>query len=90
VAQAWNIPAAAILTAEDGSKSVMVVGDDGTAHRKPVTLGIEDGEDVQVTGGLAPGDLVITGGAYGMDEGTKVKVGPAADDSSAGKGGGAD
>ena len=90
VAQAWKIPAAAILTAEDGSKSVMVVGDDGTAHRKPVTLGIEDGEDVQVTGGLAPGDLVITGGAYGMDEGTKVKVGPAADDSSAGKGGGAD
>ena len=90
VAQAWKIPAAAILTAEDGSKSVMVVGDDRTAHRKPVTLGIEDGEDVQVTGGLAPGDLVITGGAYGMDEGTKVKVGPAADDSSAGKGGGAD
>ena len=90
VAHAWKIPAAAILTAEDGSKSVMVVGDDGTAHRKPVTLGIEDGEDVQVTGGLAPGDLVITGGAYGMDEGTKVRVGPAADDSSAGKGGGAD
>ena len=90
VAQAWKIPAAAILTAEDGSKSVMVVGDDRTAHRKPVTLGIEDGEDVQVTGGLAPGDLVITGGAYGMDEGTKVKVGPASGDSAPGKGGGAD
>ncbi|MGA2171265.1 MAG: efflux RND transporter periplasmic adaptor subunit [Terracidiphilus sp.] len=90
VAQAWKIPAAAILTAEDGSKSVMVVGDDGTAHRKPVTLGIEDADDVQVTGGLAPTDLVITGGAYGLDEGTKVKVGPASGDSAAGKGGGAD
>ena len=93
VAHAWKIPAAAILAAQDGSKSVMVVGDDGTAHRKPVTLGIEDGEDVQVTGGLAPSDLVITGGAYGLDEGTKVSVRPAADNSetpAASPGGGTD
>jgi multidrug efflux pump subunit AcrA (membrane-fusion protein) len=79
VSRAWKIPAAAILTAQDGSKSVMVVGDDGTAHRKPVTLGIEDGDDVQVASGLAATDLVITSGAYGLDEGTKVKVGPADD-----------
>ena len=77
VAQAWKIPAAAVLAAQDGSKSVMVVGSDGTAHRKPVTLGIADSDDVQVTSGLSPGDTVITGGAYGLDEGTKVKVGPA-------------
>ena len=89
VAKAWKIPAAAILTAQDGTKSVMVVGDDGAAHRKAVTLGIADGEDVEVASGLAATDLVITGGAYGLDEGTKVKVGPA-DDSAGGKGGGAD
>ena len=89
VAEAWKVPAAAILTAQDGSKSVMVVGDDGAAHRKPVTLGIEDADDVQVTGGLGATDLVISGGAYGLDEGTKVKVGPA-DSSAASKGGGAD
>jgi multidrug efflux pump subunit AcrA (membrane-fusion protein) len=86
VTKAWKIPAAAILTAQDGGKSVMVVGDDGAAHRKPVTLGIADSQDVQVNGGLGASDLVITGGAYGLDEGTKVRVGPA-DDS---KGGGAD
>ncbi len=80
VAQAWKIPASAILTAQDGSKSVMVVGADGAAHRKPVTLGIEDDGDVQVTGGVAPNDTVITTGSYGLDEGTKVKVGPAAED----------
>jgi multidrug efflux pump subunit AcrA (membrane-fusion protein) len=91
VAQAWKVPAASILTAQDGSKSVMVVGDDGAAHRKPVTLGIADAEDVQVTGGLGATDLVITGGAYGLDDGTKVKVGPAAEEApAAGKGGGAD
>jgi multidrug efflux pump subunit AcrA (membrane-fusion protein) len=89
-AKAWKIPASSILTAQDGTKSVMVVGADGAAHRKPVTLGLQDAEDVQITAGLAPSDLVITGGAYGLDDGAKVKVGPAADDDKkpeAGKGG---
>ena len=94
IAQAWKIPAAAVLTAQDGSKSVMLVGADGAAHRKPVTLGISDGDDVEVTKGVSASDMVITGGAYGLDEGTKVKVGPAeADDEAkpaAGKGGGSE
>jgi HlyD family secretion protein len=92
VAQAMKVPAAAILTAQDGSKSVMVVGSDGAAHRKAVTLGVEDDGDVQILSGLAATDTVITGGAYGLDDGTKVKVGAAeADDDAkpaAGKGGG--
>jgi HlyD family secretion protein len=90
-AKAWKVPTSAILTAQDGSKSVMVAGADGAAHRKPVTLGITDAEDVQITGGLAPADQVITGGAYGLEDGAKVKVGAAAeDDDKAGKGGGKD
>jgi hypothetical protein len=32
--------------------------------------------------------MVITGGSYGLDEGTKVKVGPAGGDSDDDKGGG--
>jgi multidrug efflux pump subunit AcrA (membrane-fusion protein) len=93
VAQAWKIPAKSILTAQDGTKSVMVAGADGAAHRKPVMLGLQDVEDVQVTSGLATSDLVITGGAYGLDDGVKVKVGPADDfgkKPEAGKGGGND
>ncbi|HUX43506.1 MAG TPA: efflux RND transporter periplasmic adaptor subunit [Terracidiphilus sp.] len=78
VANASKIPTSAILTAQDGSKSVMVIGADSLAHRKPVTLGIEDNNEVQILGGLSPGDMVITSGAYGMDEGTRVKVGAAA------------
>ncbi len=77
VAQAWKIPVSAVVTAQDGSKFVMLVGADSVAHRKPVTLGITDGDDVQVLSGLNGSDQVITGGAYGLDEGTKVKVGPA-------------
>ncbi|HME59130.1 MAG TPA: efflux RND transporter periplasmic adaptor subunit, partial [Terracidiphilus sp.] len=90
-AHAWQIPASSILTAQDGSKSVMVVGVDGAAHSKPVTLGLEDAENVQITSGLAPSDLVIIGGAYGLEDGVKVKVGSAADsDKRSGKGGGAE
>ncbi len=92
VPRAWKIPNSAVLSADDGSKFVMVVGADGAAHRKPVTLGITDGEDVQVESGLASADMVITGGSYGLDEATKVKIGPAGgdsnDDSGDNKGGG--
>ena len=80
VEQALKIPAASVLTAQDGSKSVMVVGSDGAAHRKPVTLGIADGEDVQITEGVSKSDTVITTGAYGLEDGAKVKVGPAEED----------
>jgi HlyD family secretion protein len=81
VEQALKVPVSAILTAQDGSKSVMVVGADSAAHKKSVELGIQDGDDVQITKGLAPSDTVITNGSYGLDEGAKVKVGPAeADD----------
>lgn len=80
VQNAWTIPQSAVLTAQDGSKSVMVVAADGTAHRKPVVLGISDDGDVQVLSGLNPSDQVITVGNYGLDEGTKVKIGAAGDD----------
>ncbi|MDE3161968.1 MAG: efflux RND transporter periplasmic adaptor subunit [Acidobacteriota bacterium] len=83
VANALKVPATAILTAQDGSKSVMVIGADGTAQRKTVTVGIADDGDVQLLSGVGASDTVITGGAYGLDTGTKVKVG-AADDADAG------
>lgn len=86
VEQAMKVPDSAILTADDGTKSVMVIGTDNAAHKKPVTLGIDDGTDVQVTSGLAPGDMVITSGSYGLDEGTKVKIGAAGADDSGGGG----
>ena len=74
---AWKIPRTAILTAQDGGQSVLVMGSDGTAHRKAGTVGLSDGVEVQILTGLAPTDQVITVGAYGLDEGTKVKVGAA-------------
>jgi hypothetical protein len=52
----------------------MVVGPDNVAHQKDVKTGITDGHDTQVLSGVQPGDLVVTTGAYGMDDGTKVKI----------------
>jgi HlyD family secretion protein len=78
-----KIPAAAIMTTDDGGKIVMVIAGDGTAHKKPVTLGITDGDDVQVLTGVTTADMVITGGGYGLDNGTKVKIGKAEDDDDA-------
>ena len=90
VAKALTIPLSAVLTADNGAKSVMVVASDGTAQPKGVKLGITNGEDVQMLSGLTPQDLVITVGSYGLDPGTKVKVGPAESDADAAKGGGND
>lgn len=90
VENALKVPVSSILTAQDGTKSVMVVGADGTAHKKSVELGIQDGDDVQITKGLTTADTVITSGSYGLDEGAKVKVGKADDDDAkpaTGKGG---
>ncbi|HYK37749.1 efflux RND transporter periplasmic adaptor subunit, partial [Alloacidobacterium sp.] len=80
IPDALKIPVNAILTAQDGSKSVMVVGADGAAHKKPIEVGVQDTGEAQITNGLTTSDLVINQGAYGLDEGTKVKVTAAADD----------
>lgn len=75
-AGALTVPASAVQTADDGSKFLMVVGSDGTAQKKPVTLGIVTAQQAQVTSGITPSDEVITVGAYALDAGTKVKIVP--------------
>jgi RND family efflux transporter MFP subunit len=75
VRQALLVPTEAVQrSAESGGKMVMVVGADGLAHKKNVTIGISTKETTQILEGLSANDMVITGGAYGLDEGTKVKI----------------
>lgn len=77
VPHALLIPTEALQRSADGTgKTVMVIAADGTAHQRNVTFGIQTPETAQVLGGLAAEDLVITSGGYGLDDGTKVKVGP--------------
>lgn len=91
IENAVKIPLAAVLSTDDGSKAVMVIDKDSKARRKKVQLGITNGLDVQVLDGIDDSDQVITGAAYGLDPGTKVKIGKAeADDDDDDAGGAAD
>lgn len=64
VPQAMVVPVDALLTASDGSTSVMVLTADSKARQENVTVGIRSGDDAQVTNGLKAGDRVVTTGAY--------------------------
>jgi multidrug efflux pump subunit AcrA (membrane-fusion protein) len=74
VPDALVVPASALLTGSDGGTSVMVVGSDGHAHQKHVKTGITQSDEVQILEGVDPGDRVITSGAYGLPDNTKVTV----------------
>ena len=86
VKEALLIPVEALQRWSEGAgKIVMVVGADGTAKKRPVTVGIQTPEQVQILDGLKVDDQVITTGGYGLDDGTKVKVEAAGEKPAAGK-----
>ena len=58
------IPAAAVLTASDGATSVFVLGEGNKPARQAVKVGIRNGDDVQIVGGLREGTRVVTSGAF--------------------------
>jgi HlyD family secretion protein len=76
VPDALVVPAAAILTAADGSASVMLVGNDNRAHQKTVRIGIKQGDYVQIVEGVTAGEKVVTTGAYGLPDNVKVNIEP--------------
>jgi multidrug efflux pump subunit AcrA (membrane-fusion protein) len=76
-AEALVVPVAALFDdAARNSYYVFVAGADGRAHRRPITIGIRDGSEVQVTSGLKAGELVITSGGYALADGLRVTVAP--------------
>jgi len=74
VKDALVIPASSIITATDGTTSVMLAGTDGLAHHKTVKVGIRNGDDVQILEGVTTSDKVITTGAYGLPDKTRIKI----------------
>ena len=74
VPDALTVPAPALITDEEGKKSVMIIGPDGKAHKRDVETGIRTATAVQVVSGLKPGEQVVSTGAYGLPDNTKVKV----------------
>ncbi|MFB3778373.1 MAG: efflux RND transporter periplasmic adaptor subunit [Bryobacteraceae bacterium] len=69
------VPLAAVQFVEGARKGVvMVAGEKGLAVRKEVETGeVFDGK-VQINSGLAAGESVIVQGAYGLAEGTQIRI----------------
>lgn len=75
IKDALLIPTEAVQRSpETGGKMVMVITADGKAKKKSVTVGISTKEKTQILEGLSADDTVIVAGAFGMDDGTKVKI----------------
>ncbi len=74
VKAATVVPAAAILPGEEGGTAVLTVSADSIAHKRTVTTGIRDGNQVQILSGATPGEEVVIVGGMGLDDKAKVKV----------------
>jgi multidrug efflux pump subunit AcrA (membrane-fusion protein) len=72
VQDALAIPVASLLTAQDGTTSVMVAGSDGKAHQQTVKAGFRDGDKVQIIEGLQAGEKIVGTGAYGLPDNSPI------------------
>jgi multidrug efflux pump subunit AcrA (membrane-fusion protein) len=68
------IPSSAILNQPEGATAVIVVGADNRAHLQAVQVGIQNGDQVEITSGLKAGQQVVTSGNYGLPDNTPVKI----------------
>ena len=81
-AKALSVPDVALVPAGEAFR-VFVVDSADVAHAHDVKIGGRAGGRVWITNGIAAGDVVVTTGAYGIDDGAKVvkaetKAAPAA------------
>jgi multidrug efflux pump subunit AcrA (membrane-fusion protein) len=74
VKDALVVPAVAVISAADGTSAVMIAGSDGKAHQKAVKLGIRQDDDVQILEGVSESDKVVSTGAYGLPDNTKITI----------------
>lgn len=72
IAGALAVPVAAV--ADHSGTAIVTVVRDGKAYEVEVKLGAQTHEAVQVIEGLAPGDVVVIAGGYGLPEGSPVRV----------------
>ncbi len=68
---------------------VWTVGDDRAVSVHPVTVGTTEGDFSEITSGIEPGDTVVTVGVDRLEEGGKVNVQLAGEESKSGGRGGA-
>ena len=68
------VPAAALLNSEEGGQKVMAITSDSVAHERKVSVGVRQGDRVQIASGLQEGDQVVTSGGLGLEDKAKVAI----------------
>jgi RND family efflux transporter MFP subunit len=68
------VPRAALV--DDGSSPMgeVIAVQNGIANRRPVTIGLQDSQSVEILHGLQPGDLVATSGLSDIVDGQPVNA----------------
>ena len=74
VRDALIIPASALLNASGESAQVMVVDSANVAQTRDVKTGVRTSQEVQIVSGLNAGEMVVSEGAFGLPDKTKVKI----------------
>jgi membrane fusion protein (multidrug efflux system) len=68
-------PVEAVITTEEEGKTVIALVQGDQAVQKEVQTGIKEGSVIEVQGdGLKAGDKIVTMGAYGLPEKSKIKI----------------
>lgn len=70
------VPAEALVRsgAKPGREAVLFVAAGNTAERRAVTVGVETDERAEITAGIKAGELVITRGQSGLQDGAAISV----------------
>lgn len=67
-----TVPYAALL--DDAGQAYVFVVSGGAAHRRDVTTGASNGQQVEITRGLKPGEAVVIEGGTAVADGMKVRT----------------
>ena len=68
------VPASALLNSDDGGQKVMVIDKNSIAHERMVSVGVRQGDRVQILSGIQEGDQVVTSGGLGLEDKAKVAI----------------
>ena len=71
-AHAVKVPVQALVPDGEGDGLKVFVVEQGLAHARPVTVGGRTESEAEITDGLKAGEVVVTEGAYGVDDSAKV------------------
>ncbi len=80
-ANAVLIPAPALV--REGEETAVFVVNGDKAERRPVQIGLTDGEHIEIVSGVKAGEMVIVDGQAGLPDGATVSIGDAAEPAAA-------